>query len=236
MNTQCGRKPRQDSMKIARAVLLGDLGTLGGCGAQPATQGRLLGNGSALLPHDSAISGTALPNPDTDSADADKLFRELYVELRRMASGYMRGHSPAHTLQTTALIGEVYLKLARAQDSKWSSRPHFMSIASKAMRCVLVDHARRRLADKRRAPGRRIHLDGLLNTFERRSADILDLDEALTSLEALGGTAERAVRVVELRFLSGLTWPEIAAALETPQRTVERDWEFARAWLATRLK
>lgn len=189
------------------------------------------------MAHDIATPGTDSARPDTSSGDdPDRLFRELYVELRRLASGYMRDHSPAHTLQTTALVGEVYLRLAHEQGSPWNSRRHFMGVAARAMRSVLVDHARERTADKRRLPGRRVRLDGLLSTYERRSTDILDLDAALTALESLGGKAERAVRVVELRFFSGLSYAEIADVLDTPLRTVERDWEFARAWLAMRLK
>jgi RNA polymerase sigma factor (TIGR02999 family) len=174
--------------------------------------------------------------PDSPSTpDALRLFEELYEELRRLASSYMRGQSRAHTLQTTALVGEAYLKLAKGQKGRWSSRGHFMAMAARAMRSVLVDHARAKRTDKRRPAGTRIRLDGLVTSIEERSASILDLDQALNTLESMGEAPARAARVVELRFLCGLSMAEIAESLDVPLRTIERDWKFARAWLRTRL-
>jgi RNA polymerase sigma factor (TIGR02999 family) len=148
----------------------------------------------------------------------------------------MRDEAKDHTLQTTALVGEAYVRLSSLHGRKWHSRRQFMGVAARAMRRVLVDHARARRAAKRHPEGFRVALDGLVTSIEQRSAGILELDEALTALEATGSSAARAVRVVELRFLCGLTMPEIANALDTSQRTVVRDWEFARAWLACRLR
>ena len=180
-----------------------------------------------------------VPSTSSDmdaETDAARLFEELYVELRRLAAGCMRGQSASHTLQTTALIGEAYLRLAREQGGRWRTKGHFMAVAARAMRSVLVDHARTKKASKRSADGVRIHLEGLMTSIESRSAGILDLDQALTKLEAMGASGERAVHVVELRFLCGLTMPEIADALGAGENTVRRDWDFARAWLAHRLQ
>lgn len=180
-----------------------------------------------------------VPRSSSDSepeGEAARLFEELYLELRRMAGTYMAAQHASHTLQTTALVGEAYLRLARRSGSPWRSRGHFMAVAARAMRSVLVDHARRKHADKREREGYRVELEGLVTSIELRSASILDFDAALDEFAKLGASAERAVQVVELRFLCGLTLPEIAEALEVTHRTVERDWAFARAWLASNLR
>jgi RNA polymerase sigma factor (TIGR02999 family) len=176
-------------------------------------------------------SSEELPAPD-----GMILFEELYAELRRLAAGYMRSQSSTHTLQTTALIGEAYLKIAQADTEGYSSRAHFMATAARAMRSVLVDHARAKSSSKRHADGPRIHLDGIVLSLEERSAHILDLDNAMNQLERLGDVGSRGVRIVELRFFSGLSMPEIADALEMKLRRVERDWEFARAYLSNKLR
>ena len=164
------------------------------------------------------------------------LFEELYDELRRLASGYMRNQSSAHTLQTTALIGEAYLKIAQTDTESFSSRGHFMATAARAMRSVLVDHARAKTTSKRKAGGPRISLDQIVSSLELRSVSLLDLDDALNQLEHLGDMGSRAVRIVEMRFFSGLTMTDIADALELKLRRVERDWKFARAYLSNKLR
>lgn len=183
-----------------------------------------------------AESPSRPPSEDLSSPEGTLLFEELYDELRRLASGYMKSQSSTHTLQTTALIGEAYLKIAQTHTESYSSRGHFMAIAARAMRSVLVDHARAKTSSKRSAGGPRISLDHIVMSLEERSAGILDLDNALNELERLGDMGSRAVRIVELRFLSGLSMPEIADALEMKLRRVERDWEFARAYLSNKLR
>ena len=181
-------------------------------------------------------SSAELPAEDESSPEGTLLFEELYDELRRLASGYMRSQSSAHTLQTTALIGEAYLKIAQTDTESYSSRGHFMATAARAMRSVLVDHARAKTSSKRNSGGPRISLDEIVTSLEQRSASILDLDNALNELERLGDMGSRAVRIVELRFLSGLSMPDIAEALEMKLRRVERDWNFARAYLSNKLR
>ena len=136
------------------------------------------------------------PSEDLPSPEGTLLFEELYDELRRLASGYMRSQSSAHTLQTTALIGEAYLKIAQTDTESFSSRGHFMATAARAMRSVLVDHARAKTSSKRNAEGPRISLDRIVMSLEERSASIQDLDNALNELERLGDMGSRAVRIV----------------------------------------
>jgi len=185
---------------------------------------------------DSAASAARTPSDEVARRDGARLFEELYEELRHLAAGYMRHQSSAHTLQTTALIGEAYLKLAQTDDSKWIDRGHFMGVAARAMRSVLVDHARTKGRDKRHGGRKRISLDGLVSSLEERSASIVDLDDALNELEQSGAQGARCVRVVELRFFSGLEMTEIADILDLELRTAHRDWAFARAWLGKRLR
>lgn len=185
--------------------------------------------------------GAVDERPRTDecsaaSVEAGHLFEELYEELHRVARGCMSTQARGHTLQTTALVSEAFLRLARSDPERWSSEDHFMAVAARAMRSVLVDHARKRHALKRHMPGLRLSLDGLADSLALRSASILDLDAALSELEDMGETSARAVRVVELRFFCGLNLPEIAKALSSSLRAVERDWNFARAWLGARLR
>jgi len=185
--------------------------------------------------------GAVDERPRTDecraaSTEAGHLFEELYEELHRIARGCMSTQSQGHTLQTTALVSEAFLRLAQSDPERWSSQEHFMALAARAMRSVLVDHARRRHALKRHLPGVRLSLDGLAENLALRSASILDLDAALSELEDLGETSARAVRVVELRFFCGLKLPQIATAVGSSLRAVERDWHFARAWLSARLR
>lgn len=184
----------------------------------------------------SAESAARPSSEDLPSPEGSLLFEELYAELRRLASGYMRSQSSAHTLQTTALIGEAYLRIAQTDTESFSSRGHFMATAARAMRSVLVDHARAKTTSKRHSEGPRISLDAIVSSLEERSAHILDLDHALNELERLGDMGSRAVRIVELRFFSGLSMPDIADSLEMKLRRVERDWEFARAYLSNKLR
>ena len=165
---------------------------------------------------------------DGDERALDKLTPLVYEELRRQASRYLRRERRGHTLQTTALINEAYLRLIDARDVHWQGRAHFFAIAANLMRRVLVDHARRRDAEKRGGSGLRLTLDEGLAVAKETDVDLLAIDEALDRLAKID--AQQA-RVVELRFFSGLTVDETAAALGVSPKTVKRDWSVARAWL-----
>ncbi|HEY7575645.1 MAG TPA: ECF-type sigma factor [Thermoanaerobaculia bacterium] len=158
----------------------------------------------------------------------DALMPEIYEELRRLAGRAMGGERRDHTLQTTALVHEAYLQLARVHGLSVESRPQFLALASQVMRRILVDHARARKAAKRGGGLAKVTLsEGLAETPES-AFDILALDEALTRL---GAQDEQLVRVVELRFLGGLTVEETGAALGVSPTTVKREAAVARAWL-----
>jgi RNA polymerase sigma factor (TIGR02999 family) len=151
----------------------------------------------------------------------------VYGELRRLAEHYMRREQTDHTLQPTALVHEAYLRLAGATQAQFNSRVHFYGAAAQAMRRILVDHARRGLANKRGQRPIVLSLDDVDAGVEMRH-ELVDLDTALTKLTA---QAERAARVVELRYFGGLSIEETAQVLDIAPATVKRQWTFARAWL-----
>ncbi len=160
---------------------------------------------------------------------ADQLFTLLYDELRERATALLRREKPGHTLRSTDLVHEAYLRLADQSRCQWQDRAHFIAIASRAMRRILVDHARRRGSQKRGAGAEKISLDdGLIIGTE-------ESDEMLRSLEdALGKLAEhhpKEARVVEMRYFGGLTFEECAVVLGVTSRTVSRYWGFAQTWL-----
>jgi RNA polymerase sigma factor (TIGR02999 family) len=168
-----------------------------------------------------------------DGSAMDRLMTLVYDELRAVARRQLRRWRPGQTLDTTALVHEAYLRLVDQAGASWQDRAHFLSVAGVAMRHILVDAARRRAAKKRGGEGLRITLDELQpdrrgTDASRRAVEILDLDEALTSLAARN---ERLSRLVELRFFAGLTEEETARTLGTSERTVRRDWLKARAFL-----
>jgi len=167
----------------------------------------------------------------------DELLALVYDELRRLAARYLRGQRAGHTLQPTALVHEAYLRLAKGGALPVDDRTHFFALAARAMRQVLVDHARRRAAAKRGGDPERVTLDDTLELGrggeEGRRLDLLALDEALERLERV---SPRQCRVVELRYFAGLTIAEAAASLGVGTRTVEDDWALARAWLQRRLR
>jgi RNA polymerase sigma factor (TIGR02999 family) len=162
-----------------------------------------------------------------------QLTQHVYGELRAMARRYMKNERPGNTLQTTALVHEVYLRLVDETEVEWRERAQFFAVAAQIMRRILVDAARARKADKRGGMAQKVNLDetAILSTAPGRS--ILALDEALTSFSQL---APRQAKVVELRYFGGLTEEEIVAALNISPRTVRRDWDFARAWLLRELR
>jgi RNA polymerase sigma factor (TIGR02999 family) len=165
---------------------------------------------------------------DGDERALDKLTPLVYEELRRQAARYLRRERAGHTLQTTGLINEAYLRLIDAKDVRWQSRAHFFAIAANLMRRVLVDHARRRDAEKRGGEHLRLTLDETLAVTSTPDVDVLAIDEALSKLAIIDS---QQAQVVELRFFSGLSVEETAAALGVSPATVKRDWSVARAWL-----
>jgi RNA polymerase sigma factor (TIGR02999 family) len=160
--------------------------------------------------------------------DYDELFPLVYAELRRIASREMRRERPGRTLQTTALVHEAYLRLLKDASLSFENRAHFLGIAARAMREILIEHARGRGARKRGGGAVRITLDEVVAPVAEPSIDVLALDEALERLARLD---ERHARVVELRYFGGLSVEETAAALELSPATVKRAWTLARAWL-----
>jgi RNA polymerase sigma factor (TIGR02999 family) len=162
----------------------------------------------------------------------EKLVPLVYDELHRMAKRYMRGQSDAHTLQTTELIHEAYLKLIDNNQKEWKNRSHFFGVASQAMRHILVDYARAKQSQKRGGIQHQITLDENAAVFIDSSDDVVALNEALEKLEVLD---QRKVKVVEMKFFGGLTMEEIGEVLKISPETVKRDWRFARTWLLREL-
>lgn len=157
----------------------------------------------------------------------ERLYRAVYDELHALARANMRREGRALTLQPTALVNEAYLRLAPSGGA-WESRRHFFGAAAEAMRRILVDHARKRLADKRGGGAERVTLSGVDVAREESDVDVLAVDDALTQLAA---ERPRLAQLVTLRFFAGLSIEDAARALEISPATAKRDWTFARAWL-----
>lgn len=164
---------------------------------------------------------------DRDSTAREELIPIVYEELRRLAHHYMRGERPGHTLQTTALVNEVYLRLAGIEGLQWRDRAHFFAMAATLMRRVLVDHARQRGREKRGGGVSVVTLDET-TVSSQPAVDVVALDEAL---QRLGAVDPQQCRVVELRFFAGLSVEETAEVLGVSAATVKRDWATARLWL-----
>lgn len=154
-----------------------------------------------------------------------------YRDLRAIAASLLRGGNAQQTLQATALVHEAYIKLAGKREEPWAGTSHFIAVAARAMRQIVIDRARARKAAKRGGGAHRETLSGVLQE-DAESEGVLDVHEHLTRLAELD---ERRARVVELRFFGGLTMPQIALVLGVSERTVELDWRAARAWLRERL-
>ncbi len=170
---------------------------------------------------------------DGDTGAAGALLPLLYDELRRVAGRLMIRERAGHTLQPTALVHEAWMRLIDAgESSSWNNRAHFVSVAARAMRNVLVDHARRRNAEKRGGDHERVPLDSVLSYFEERSLGVIELSEAVDRLQEVD---EQLARIVELRFFAGLTIDQTARVLAVSTPTVERGWRVARMWLREQL-
>ena len=157
----------------------------------------------------------------------------VYDELHRLASRYLRHERPGHTLQTTALVHEAYLKLVDERNANWQNRVHFFAAAAQVMRHILVDYARSRRASKRGGDYCRLSLDEARISSEEKDADLLALNDALNNLAAID---PQQSRVVELRVFGGLTVEETAEALGISPRTVKREWSMAKAWLHKQIR
>jgi len=163
---------------------------------------------------------------------ADRLWQLTYDELHRIAQRHLLSERADHTLSATDLVHEAYRRLANQQDAGFNDRAHFFGVASRVCRRILVDHARRRLAQKRGGAQARVTLDAGLIAIENQSDEILALNEALERLTALN---DRLVRIVECRYFTGLSEEQTAEVLNISVRTVRRDWVKARGWLYSQL-
>ena len=167
-----------------------------------------------------------------DASALDMLVPIVESELRRIARRHMARERPGHTLQTTALVNEAYLRLIDQKRVRWQNRAHFFAIAAQAMRRILISMARARCAEKRGGPATPVSIEEAGEVAVDRAAGLVALDDALQALAELD---PRRARVVELRYFGGLSVEETAAALTVSQETVMRDWKRARAWLAIEL-
>ncbi|MBL8191687.1 MAG: sigma-70 family RNA polymerase sigma factor [Acidobacteria bacterium] len=163
-----------------------------------------------------------------DAVALERLIPLVHAELRRIAHRFMRKERAGHSLQTSALVNEAYLRLIDAANVNWQNRAHFFAISANLMRRILVDSARERQARKRGGSVRQVTLDEALVAGEEKLTDLVVLDQALN---ALAEVDERKSKVVELRFFGGLTEEEIAEVLQVSPETVRRDWRLAKAWL-----
>jgi RNA polymerase sigma-70 factor, ECF subfamily len=167
-----------------------------------------------------------------DGAALAELTPLVYEELRRLAHRQMGGQRPGHTLQTTALVNEAYLRLADQTNPRWQNRAHFFAVAARAMRQILVSYARSDRAQKRGGGALKVNLDEAAIVSPEQSKEFVDLHEALESLVTLDS---RKAQVVELKYFGGLNYDEIAEVLKISPVTVRREWRFAKAWLHNEL-
>lgn len=163
-----------------------------------------------------------------DQAALDDLLPLVTAELRRLARHYMARENPGHTLQTSALINEAYIRLVDQQNMPWQNRSHFFGVAAKVMRHILIDHARRHCYEKRGGGVRNVPLDEAMAVTDKRADDLVALDDALKTLAALD---PRKSEIIQLRFFGGLSIEETAEALKISPITVTREWRSAKAWL-----
>jgi len=185
-----------------------------------------------VVPSPTEVSRLLVDWGKGDRAALDELMPLVYHELRRLAGRYMRRESQGHTLQTSALVNEAYLRLVDQKSVKWQNRAHFFGVAAQLMRRILVDHARSRLRAKRGGGAQMVSLVESGATSEE-VAEVIALDVALKDLAEMD---PRKSQIVEMKFFGGLTTEEMAEVLKVTSRTVEREWRKARAWLNRALK
>ena len=169
---------------------------------------------------------------DGNQAALDELYPLVYEELHRLARRYMSRERKGHTLQTTALINEAYVRLVDQRNVRWANRSHFFAISAQIMRRILIDHARRHAYAKRGGGAKQVSLEEAAIVAPDQASELVRLDEALKSLAKLD---ERRCHVVEMRYFGGLSNEEIAGVLKVSENTVTRDWNLARAWLYQQL-
>ena len=196
----------------------------------PATAGPVSNEARPSDPHE--VTQLLADWSQGDHGALEKLTPLVYEELRRLAHHYMEGQRPNHTLETTALVNEAYLRLADQSRPNVTNRSHFIAVAAKAMRQILVNHAKAQQRQKRGAGASKVELDEAALIVPEQTGVILDLNDALERLAALDS---RKAHVVELKYFGGLNQDEIADVLKISTVTVRRDWVFARAWLYTEL-
>ena len=186
---------------------------------------------AATSPHQ--ISKLLLAWSEGEEGAYEQLVPLVYEELHRLAKRYMEKERYGHTLQTSALVNEAYLRLVGVKDVRWQNRVHFFAVSARIMRRILVDFARARQELKRGGNARQVSLDEALLISPQPSTDLLALDEALKRLLALH---QRQAEVVEMRYFGGLTEEEVAEVLKVSLRTVQQDWRLARLWLYRELR
>ena len=180
----------------------------------------------AALPHE--VTQLLINWSKGDRAALDELIPLVHAELRRLARHYMAQENSGHTLQTSALINEAYIRLVDQQNMPWQNRAHFFGVAAQVMRHILIDHARRHCRAKRGGGARRVPLEEAMIVNDKRAEELVVLDDALKALAVLD---PRKSRIIELRFFGGLSIEETAEALRISSITVTREWRSAKAWL-----
>jgi len=188
---------------------------------------------AAMATPDQGVTGLLQAWGGGDQAALDQLLPIVYDELRRQAQGYLRRENPGHTLQTTALVHEAYLRLVDQRQARWQNRAQFFGIAAQLMRRILVDHARRHQAAKRGGSAIQVPFEEEAVAAVESEVDLVALDDALTRL---AGLDVQQARVVELRYFTGLGIEETAEALGISPATVKREWQSARAWLCREIE
>lgn len=181
-----------------------------------------------MIPASQDVTGLLIDWSNGNQAALDELLPLVNSELRKLASRYMRRESPGHSLQTSALVNEAYLRLIDQKNVRWQNRAHFFGIAAQLMRRILIDHARSHQYQKRGGGAVQVSLDEAAAVTEARAAELLAIDEALEKLTAMD---IRKGRIVELRFFGGLTEEETAEVMKISVPTIQREWRAAKAWL-----
>jgi len=178
------------------------------------------------------VTGLLVAWGEGDRAALDELMPVVYDELRRLAQNYLSRERQGHTLQTTALVHEAYLRLIDQRSVNWHNRAQFFGIAAQMMRRILINHATDRNAKKRQGYATKVSLDDAISVFEKRELDLMALDEALNELASLD---PQQTQIVELRFFGGLTIDEVSEVLGISPATTKREWDSAKLWLRRQL-